>query len=185
MGQFKPHNNVKLVVAMISNGVVPLKTVQPDLEAFWGALDWLSAPISFDFTDYYTPEMGAPLFRQFLSFARLMDPGDLASVKIRTNKIEEKYGQPIESGIKRHINLDAGYLTLSSFVLASTKDFAHRIYIGQNIYAEIELLYRHKRFETVPWTYRDYQTEPYQAALEHIRSLYKLQLSQNGLENVI
>ena len=61
-----------------------------------------------------------------------------------------------EGGRKRSVNLDPGYLTLSKLVLASTKDHAQRIYLGQAIWAEITLAFRGKSFTRHPWSYPDY-----------------------------
>lgn len=179
MGHIRPPDNVKLVIAMISNGRVKADQWRPELEAAFGPIDYLSDAIPFDFTEYYKPEMGGHLFRQFIAFRDLIDPGDLATIKRRSNAIEDKWGQQTESGLQRNINLDAGYLTLSSFVLASTKNYSHRIYLRDGIYAEIELIYKHNQFQPVPWTYRDYLTAEYHAALHAIRDIYKQQLQPN------
>ena len=47
-------------------------------------------------------------------------------------------------------------------VLASTKDFAHRIYLSRGIYAEVTLQYRHRRWEHHEYTFPDYRREDYQ-----------------------
>ena len=56
------------------------------------------------------------------------------------------------------VNIDPGYVTLSKLVLATTKDYSHRIYIGKGIYGEVTLQYTKGTFTPFPHTYPDYQT---------------------------
>ena len=81
-----------------------------------------------------------------------IDPGILAAVKAATNKIEERKAVTTPNSMKRSINLDPGYITLGKLVLASTKDHAHRIYLGQGIYAEVTLEYREGGWRSRDWT---------------------------------
>ncbi len=61
--------------------------------------------------------------------------------------------------LRRRVNLDPGYLIASKLVLATTKDFAHRIYLGQGIYGEVTLNYRRGQgWQPHPWTYADYRS---------------------------
>ena len=128
----------------------------------WGPMDF--SP----FTDYYHEEMGEPLFRWFLSFQGLKDPGILARIKTRTNQVETE----LSANGARRVNLDPGLLDRSKVVLASTKDHAHRIYIGQGIYAEVTLGFAHGAWHPMPWTYPDYRTEEYLAVFEEMRKDY-------------
>ena len=61
-------------------------------------------------------------------------------------------------------------------VLASTKDHAHRIYLGQGVYGEGTLRYQRGRFRPWPWTYPDYGSDEYCALFYDIRERYKKQL---------
>ena len=47
-------------------------------------------------------------------------------------------------------------------MLASTKDHAHRIYLGDGIYAEVTLAYRQRQWQPLEWTYPDYRRDDYQ-----------------------
>lgn len=98
----------------------------------------------------------------------------LADIKIKTNDIE---GILSFEG-KRRINLDPGYLTLSKIVLASTKDYAHRIYLGEGIFGEITLIYKGGTYEPHMFSYRDYQDESYIKIFMNVRSLYKKMLNR-------
>jgi len=75
-------------------------------------------------------EMGKPLFRQFLSFEKLISPEQLVEIKLFTNQLEQ---ESAEQG-RRRVNLDPGYLSLDHLVLATGKPCAHRIYLSQGIW---------------------------------------------------
>lgn len=178
MGQFKPPDVVKLVCGLIINDQTMLDSVHLRLQEYFGEMDYKSDFIRFDFTDYYTPEMGTNLQRQFISFEKLIQPFELAWIKRLTNQIEDEFGILKNEQIFRNVNIDPGYLTASNFILASTKNYSHRIYLQDCIYAELELIFKNKRFNSVPWTYPDYQTEVYQQKLLDIRTIYIRQLKQ-------
>ncbi|HNY92028.1 MAG TPA: DUF4416 family protein, partial [bacterium] len=57
---------------------------------------------------------------------------------------------------RRRVNLDPGYSEAAKLVLATTKNFGHRIYLGQGIYGDVQLFWRKGRFQSNPWTYPDY-----------------------------
>ena len=48
-------------------------------------------------------------------------------------------------------------LDLAKVVLASTKDYSHRLYIGDGIFAEVTLRYQQRTFQAWEWTYPDYR----------------------------
>ena len=122
----------------------------------------------FDYTSYYENEMGAPLFRRVFAFDKLIRQNDLAAIKLDTNHIEQKYTQ---NG-KRRVNIDPGYMLHERFVLASGKNFSHRIYLDEGIYADLTLMYINGSFQKLPWTYPDYADRPMQTVLERIRKKY-------------
>ena len=100
-------------------------------------------------------------------------PQQIAEIKVLTNKIEEK----LSSAGKRLVNIDPGYLDLAKLILASTKDYSHRIYLGKGIYAEITLSYQGKSFQGWQWTYPDFRTTEYRNIFNQIRELYAGQIS--------
>ena len=61
------------------------------------------------------------------------------------------------------------YITESKLVLASMKDFSHRIYLANGVYAEITLQYHHGCWEPLPWTFPDYGSGRYDAFLTAAR----------------
>jgi len=110
-------------------------------------------PRSFSqFSTYYDSEIGGEVQKEYFLFDEKIDRDQLAEIKLFTNDLEAKF----LVGGKRLINLDPGYLTKDKFVLASAKDFAHRISIGKGIFAEVTLHFHHGKVRFFSWTYRDY-----------------------------
>ena len=162
----------KLVIGLFMKDKALFEPVAVDLGSAFGALDLVSAWIPFDYTSYYEQEMGSPLYRRLMSFNSLIDQGQLAAIKLSTNLLEKSYSQ---NG-KRRVNIDPGYLLYERFVLASGKNFSHRIYIGQNIYADLTLIYQHGAFKELPWTYPDYAAQSILSFLEKVRHKYAFDL---------
>jgi len=178
MGKITAPLPVKLVVPLFTGRLSLLDEVYTALWERFGPADYVGAHIPFGYTTYYEPEFGGDLVRQILAFERLIDPGSLAEVKVWTNDLEERLGAEGH----RRVNLDPGYVSEAKLVLASTKDYGHRIYIGQGIYAEVTLSWRNKDYRPQPWTYPDYQSEAYLEAFRAIRGIYCRQLRSLGLK---
>ena len=165
---------VKLICAVLFAPPADINKAIADLENRFGKMDHESRVFDFDFTDYYSNEIGENLRKQFLSFDKLVMPDQLADIKNSTGEIESKY---LTNG-KRTINLDPGYLEESKLILASTKNFSHRIYLGDGIWAELTLSYAGGKFVTHPWTYPDYQTQLAYEFLRKVREIYIRQLKE-------
>ncbi|HMK48742.1 MAG TPA: DUF4416 family protein [Thermodesulfovibrionales bacterium] len=121
----------------------------------FGKIFLISPAVPWDHSSHYRDELGWPILRQFLFFEGIIDTGSLPDFKLKTIQIEDA----LSSGGKRRINLDPGYITLAKVVLASTKNYSHRIYMGKGIYAEVTLIYRTSEQTYTPhlFTYTDYQ----------------------------
>jgi hypothetical protein len=172
MGNISPIQPAKLFIGIIASNKDIILKMEPLLFARWGKIDTRSAAVDFKFTTYYEKEMGRNLLRQWISFDKLIDPGQLAQIKIETNEIESKF--VIDKS--RQINLDPGYMALSKIVLASTKDFSHRIYLSNGIHAEITMIFKDKQFTVLPWTYPDYSSEFAKNYFYRLRDTYQNQL---------
>jgi hypothetical protein len=129
----------------------------PALQSAFGEIVMETPRMPWDYSGYYKDEMGAPIMRRFLFFRSAMMPDALADVKLKT--IEMEKGFSIDG--KRQINLDPGYLTPAKVVLASTKDYSHRIYLRDGIYAEATLIFKGKQFVPHIHTYNDYKDEKF------------------------
>lgn len=141
----------------------------------FGPVDIISRWFSFDYTSYYETEMGSPLFRRMLAFEILIDQQRLAEIKNYTNYIESVYS---ENG-NRAVNIDPGYMLCERFVLATGKNYTHRIYIGNNIYADLTLIYQDGGFKKLPWTYPDYTDDKMMDYLNNVRHKYIRDLKRN------
>lgn len=163
---------VKLVFSVFAPATGILNDTINGLSALYGQPDFVSEQIPFDYTDYYSPEMGEKLVRRFLSMEKLIRPEALPDIKLATNEIEE------ESAVAGHrqVNIDPGYLSQSHLILATGKGYSHRPYLRDGIYADLTLIYQGKKFCSLPWTYPDYADEKQLAMLSAIRSRYLLQL---------
>ncbi len=155
------------------------EAAQTELAGRFGPIDAVGEVLPFDFTDYYEAEMGPNLMRKFVAFERLINPKELVSAKLFTNDLEETITERF-GGRARTVNLDPGYISLSKLVLASTKDYSHRVYLGDGIFAEVTLHYARGRFNPWPWTYPDYKSEAYSRFFETIRKQYYVALGKPG-----
>jgi len=113
-----------------------------------------SDTLQFTHTTYYNQEMGDGLLRQWCVFDRLIDPDLLIDLKHHSNRLEKTM---LNDHGGRNMNIDPGLLSMSNVVLASTKNYAHRMYCGKGIYAEVTLIYQQKTFKPLDWTYPDYR----------------------------
>ncbi|MFA5906047.1 MAG: DUF4416 family protein [Desulfobacula sp.] len=173
MSMPKQPDPAKLVIGCIMNDKSLVETLFPFLEKEFGPVDMISRWLEFAYTDYYYKEMGSPLFRKVFVFKDLVAQEDLARIKEKTNEIETFFAV---AG-KRNINIDPGYLLSSRFILATGKEYSHRIYIGRNIYADLTLMYsKTDGFKTLPWTYPDYASEIMISFLSKVRDKYILEL---------
>ena len=176
MGKPTEPNPVKLFIGLLIGNPDILPEVGDKLEDRFGRRDCESPVIPFDYTDYYNQQMGPEIKRKFISFEKLIDPGELASIKIWTNEVEELFSNRSDQELPRPINIDPGYVGLSKLVLATTKNYSHRLYLGSGIYGEVTLQYRSGEYKPQPWTYPDYKSEEYLEFFARVRKKYCRQL---------
>lgn len=182
-GRLKPTPAVKLFIGMLSNEILLFDELKERLKTIFSPVD-LESPIwEWSHTDYYTTEMGRDLKRKFIFFERLINPETITEIKLKTIELEKQYrneNPPFNKegmgGLKggRRINLDPGYLDMARVVLVSTKDFSHRIYLGNGIYGEVTLIYSGNAFHPLPYTYPDFRTEEYRELFKKARKIIKV-----------
>lgn len=164
----------KLFVSVIAGSREDIAKVLSKLTGSYGILDFVSSLLAFDYTDYYYAEMGQPLVRRFASFDGLIPQEDLAQIKVQTNLLENEQS----AGGNRRVNIDPGYLLAERLVLASGKNYAHRIYLSGGIYADLTLIYRDQEYRPLAWTYPDYAELKVRNWLRALRQKYLLQLRE-------
>ena len=171
MGRFKFPDDVALIAAVMAVDRSWLDRAKQSLSEAFGPIARESALYPFDMhSSYYEKEMGTGLIKQFVSFERRIPMDRLPAVKIATNKLEQRFARREEERLGRRVNVDPGYMAPSKLVLATTKNYDHRIYLGQGIFADLTLRYCHGRFETLDWTYPDYRTDLAQKFFAEVRN---------------
>jgi hypothetical protein len=174
--KLRPPKPALLVVAAFSRHPEALAWASEQLPMNYGPIALTSEPFSFHHTGYYEESMGANLRKQFFAFERLVTEDCLPEVKHRTNALETALAAEHRFAEERPLNLDPGLLTLGKFLLATTKDQGHRIYLRDHIYAEVTLRYQEGAFHPWPWTYADYREPAVHAFLLTAREYYRRQL---------
>ncbi|WP_054702283.1 DUF4416 family protein [Desulfosarcina cetonica] len=174
MSRPQPPKPAKLIVGFFLKEQALAAAIARKLQDRLGAVDMVSPWLDFDFTSYYEKEMGAPLYRRLMVFKPLIDQTRLAGIKRLTNGIETEYALDGQ----RRVNIDPGYLLAERFVLATGKNFTHRIYIGDGIYADLTLIFQKGGFRSLPWTYPDYADRRMIDFLVLVRNKYMLDLKK-------
>jgi len=174
MADLKIPSPGKAIVGIITQALDIVDSAQRLLEKKLGSIEHKSPVIDFDFTDYYEAEMGKNLLRLWIGFDQPIALARLTEMKLWTMEIENEF---LDTNRRRRINLDPGILTLAKLVLATTKNYYHRIYLGKGIFAEVTLIYRNKQFEPLAWTYPDYRTDTAIDFFQQVRN----DLLQTGL----
>jgi hypothetical protein len=169
---FRPE---RLIVALLSSplaGQPERDRLERELSSRFGP--FVRGPsFPFDWSPYYDDEMGGRPLRGFAAFERSVDPSTLAEIKMQTNEVESLLSRP---GGGRLFNLDPGLLSLSRFVLATTKERPHRLPLGRGIYGELTLLFDKGDYRPLPWTYPDWASEGYRSYLRMLRASLKSEL---------
>lgn len=163
---------VKLISSLFSTDRQLIDRASGEMEGTLGPIDWRSPWLIFDRTRYYEKEMGWPLHRRFITFRDLIRPEEIVEIKLTTNKLESGYAK---DG-KRIVNIDPGYICLERFVLATGKNYTHRIYLSKGIYADLTLIFHRGSFRPLDWSYRDYSDTETIKMLNNEREKYKLQI---------
>ena len=167
MGKSSVPEDTFLFVAALYRKEEYLSLAREKLAERFGGIIMETTPIPWDHSRYYAEELGRPIKRVFIFFKSRIDPLSLAGIKLATNELEQQFS----TEDKRNINLDPGYLTSSKVVLASTKNYSHRIYLGKGIFAEVTLVYIDGRYRPHLFTYRDYASDAYAGIFEDAKKL--------------
>ncbi|MDC0359050.1 DUF4416 family protein [Oligoflexia bacterium] len=172
MAQPTPPESVMLILPLFSRYTEALAWAKREAVAKWGEVALESEQFQFAETGYYEPQMGAELMLQMIAFKTLINPDDLIDIKLKTNALEVAYLEQSTHTEVRPLNLDPGYLTPAKFLLATTKDATHRVYLGKGIYAEVTLGFMHGKWQDYYYTYPNYKREDYKAFLSRCRKMY-------------
>lgn len=181
MGIVRPPADVKLITAITFKDTILLLDVKKQLQRLFGPIDMESEIYDFIHTEYYAAEMGEGLKKQFMAFKILIQPDKIATIKLSTNHLEQKSA----TAGKRKVNIDPGYVSSAKLVLATTKNYDHRIYLNEGIYGDIQLKVRDKHYLPNEWTYPDYRAARSIKFFDKVRKQYLRQLKKrDGSNNV-
>jgi len=169
-----PPEKVRLFASLFSPDRDVIDRAMVQLSEICGTVEWVSPEMFFDRTRYYAREMGWPLYRRFISFEELIPPEALVEVKLATNAIEN--GSLVQGN--RRINIDPGYISLERLVLATGKNYIHRIYLTKGIFADLTLVFKRGSFRPLEWTYKDYSAPEMIAVFNQLRSAYMEKLRE-------
>jgi hypothetical protein len=169
---------VLLIAAAFSRHAEALDWGRRELERHFGPVGLTSLPYEFNQTRYYEPSMGSGLRKCFFAFRELVAPERLAAIKLLTNELERRLAAAGTYPEPRPLNLDPGVLSLGKFLLATTKDQAHRVYLHDGIFAEVTLRYHAGAWEPWPWTYADYRLPLVHDFLQQARDFYRERLAE-------
>ena len=167
----QPFPPAKLLLGILSREEAPWQEALRLFSRRWkGEVEIASKPFPFTASDYYGKEMGEPLLRRFFLFQGGFPPERLPEVKLFTNRLEERLR--LEEGSPgRVVNLDPGILSLSSLIMATAKNFAHRIPLRNGIYAHLEYTFTRSGPKELEWTYPDFWHEEYKSFFFQARRL--------------
>ncbi len=178
MGMIRSVQDVKLFAGILTGFPHLFEDAALALEREFGPVDSRGGPFLFDSTRYYEDEMGPSLSRYFLSFRTLVSPDRIAAVKLWTNRLEERLASG-QSQVGRPVNIDPGYLEESKIVLASTKNFYHRLYLAHGIFGEVTMHFEKGEWCSLPWTFPDFRTGRYSAYFMDLRQRFRNQIRPN------
>ena len=143
----------KFFFAVLANQKDYHHAAEAEIEQKWGAIDSRSNLYSLsDYTNYYQKEMGPTLWKYFLTLEDPIPMDSLVDVKRFAEDVQRKFSAQDQ----RTVNLDPGFITAWNLVLSTVKNYSHRIYLREGIYAEVTLIYKEHSFHPLPWTYPDY-----------------------------
>ena len=170
MWKLKGPKPVKLIIGILAADHQSLHEAVEAVISKFGRTDFTSNVWPFDKTDYYQEQTGPHILRQFVSIEKLIDPGKLAGIKCKTNKLEQKLAKSLGLPLPRPVNLDPGVIEPSKLILATTKNYSHRIYIGKKMYAEVTLIFDKGQWRPLDHTYPDYRQKCYFDFFHKVRS---------------
>ena len=180
MWELKYPKPVKLIIGILTANQYYLQAAIESLTSEFGKADLTSDVWPFTQTNYYKKETGENILRQFITIEKLIDPGILAEIKLKTNQIEQKLAAEFKFDLPRPVNLDPGIIEPSKLILASTKNYSHRIYIGEKIFAEVTLIFDKGMWCPLPYTYPDYKQDCYHDFFTKVRQRLLEQLKSKN-----
>lgn len=162
----------KLFVSVITNRTDLLSDIISELEKHFGPHDFVSEWFPFDSTDFYEPEMGKDLKRNFISFKDVKPADILPKTKKWGGLVEDKY----RVDGKRPVNLDPGYIDFCKLVLATGKHGGHKVAVTKDCFADFIMRFTKNEWIPLPWCFPDFKSGIYNKTLMEIRNIFRNQM---------
>ncbi len=145
----------RLIVSIIYNSMDALADSLSRLEKQFGRVQCETMEIAYT-GEQYAEEMGEQLQRRLYSFSKEVERDKLPDIKTACAKIEKQFGDIVDDYPFRTVNIDPGIMTPENVIMASHREFNHRVYLGSGVFAELTLVFSRGRFVRLPWTNPDF-----------------------------
>ncbi|MDY6821377.1 MAG: DUF4416 family protein [Deferribacterota bacterium] len=164
-------SNVKKVIYFnaLTFGPYNIETINDKTKLVLGQVLFNTKVFDFIHTDYYNDKMVTPLKKCFIVYTLIDYPHRLPVLKRLFVNLEKKY---IYLN-KRMFNIDIGYIALEKIVVASTKNFSHRIYLKGGIYGDLQFIRKDGKYRPLQWTFQDYKQDFVLSFFERARNYLK------------
>jgi hypothetical protein len=149
-------NPGRLIVSVVHSSRDALADALRQLERRFGRVQCETIDIPHVGGKEYTEEMGDSLARRFFSFERMVQRDSLIEIKTACHKIESQLGDQVHDYTFRTVNIDPGIMTPDNVVMACHREYNHRVYISDGVFAEIVLIWSRGQFCRLPWTNPDF-----------------------------
>lgn len=150
----------------------PAEDIHRTIEKRWGLVESQTEWFDFSHTRYYENEMGEHLVKQYLSIETLVPVDRMTAVKIESNEAEKTF--TVDG--HRRANIDPGYLADAKILMMTTKNLAHRVYTGQNLFVDLQLIYKKDSYHPMPWAFADMREPAVIHFFNAVRQRYQEQL---------
>ncbi|MEO0234205.1 MAG: DUF4416 family protein [candidate division WOR-3 bacterium] len=148
-------SNILFCGLLYSDNGIRYKALSDIRDAF-GEIKSFSKTLEFsEFSHYYDDEIGENVIREWISFEEPIGLESFFEKKKISIDIENRFR--IDG--KRKINIDPGVITLNNVQLLTTKNYSHRIYLGEGIYCEVTFIFTKDGIKYLDWTYPDYKSD--------------------------
>ncbi|HAF07393.1 MAG: DUF4416 family protein [bacterium] len=130
--------------------------VLSEIRDAFGEIRSFSKTLEFSkFSHYYDNEIGENITREWISFEETVSLESLFEKKRISIDIENRF----KISGNRKINIDPGVITLNSVQLLTTKNYSHRVYLGEGIFCEVTFIFTKNGIKYLEWTYPDYKSD--------------------------
>ncbi len=146
----------RLLVYIVHSSLDALADALSALEKRFGLVQFETLELPDNKDEFYREEMGENLQRRFFSFERTIGRDAMTNVKSVCHKIESQFADRVDDYCFRTVNIDPGILTPSNIVMASHREYNHRVYLEDGVYAELALVWSKGRYVRLPWTNPDF-----------------------------